>query len=68
MDDQWSDDVLSRNHRHWDARDMENGLRERTAKIVASKISGHHPDSVTPDENDYAVADKIGALIEKGIG
>lgn len=67
-DEQWPDDILSRDHQHWDARDMENGLRDRVARIVASKTSGHHPDNVMPDDSDYTVADKIGALIEKWIG
>ena len=46
----------------WDKRDLEFGLRDQLAHLVARIVAG--VDDVTPADIDYAIADKIRRLIE----
>jgi hypothetical protein len=50
----------------WDDRDLELGLRDKLAAIVAEKTSGS--EGAIPEDIDYVIADKCAELMTKEIG
>ena len=48
---------------YWDERDLELGLRDQMAKLIASIVSGV-PDA-EPEQADFDLADAIRDLIHK---
>lgn len=49
----------------WDDRDLELGLRDKMAKVIAGIACG--VDDAVPNFEDYALADALRDLIEKEI-
>ena len=48
---------------YWDERDLELGLRDQMAKLIASIVSGV-PDA-EPEQEDFDLADAIRELFHK---
>lgn len=49
----------------WDDRDIELGLREKMAQIVAEIVSGS--EGAIPEQFDYEVADRLREMIESAV-
>lgn len=49
----------------WDSRDLELGVRDRLAEVVAMIVSGT-PGAI-PEQSDYDIADAVRVDIERAI-
>lgn len=59
------DDFENRPVWGWDSRDLELGVRDRLAEVVAMIVSGL-PRAV-PEQDDYLIADAVRVDIERAI-